>query len=268
MTYAVDSIWQVVGLNPEIMGMRNADQPGVLEAQRKQAAMTILATMFDSLRRFRKLVGRTRLSFIQRYFLGRTVRISGDDGYELVKLLGNKVIGEYEVVVSDAPTSPNQKQETWGIIQGILPAFQDMMTPEVAVMLLEFSPLPSKLVDGLKGLLAKPPPPQVVQQQQLAIAEGEAKVAKDEASAEASRAGAVLDLASAAEKALQAQVMQAQARIATELAGQQRPQMDDDEPLIEPTGPVAPQLPPPQAMPAPAETPQLRGPMMADERVI
>jgi hypothetical protein len=51
-------------------------QPGILEAQRKQAAMTILAILFDSLRRFRKQVGPIRLCLIQNFLAdGRLIRI-------------------------------------------------------------------------------------------------------------------------------------------------------------------------------------------------
>jgi hypothetical protein len=98
------------------------------------------------------------------------------------------MLGEYEVVLSDTPTSPNQKQETWGVPQGVLPMFKEMMTPEVAVMILEYSPLPTQLIDGLKTLAGKEPPPDVKAQEHIAIAAGRAKFAKDQASAEASRA--------------------------------------------------------------------------------
>jgi len=38
MEFAISSIRDVTGINLELLGMRDANQPGILEAQRKQAA--------------------------------------------------------------------------------------------------------------------------------------------------------------------------------------------------------------------------------------
>ena len=76
MEFGISSIRDVTGINLELLGMRDVNQPGILEAQRKQAAMTVLATLFDSLRRFRKRIGRVRLYLIQNYLAdGRLIRI-------------------------------------------------------------------------------------------------------------------------------------------------------------------------------------------------
>lgn len=260
LDFAIASIRDVMGINLELLGMRDANQPGILEAQRKQAAMTILATLFDSLKRYRKLIGRTRLAYIQKYLAdGRLMRISGEDGYQLVQLLQQDVLGEYEVIVSDAPTNPNQKDATWGVIQMIFPAIKDMLGPEEVLLFLEYAPLPTELVDALKKRLQEQgQAPEVQQQKQLAIAGEQAKVAKDQASAKASSAKAILDMANAAKTHLDTQLAVAQASIAATLAGQApRPALAPDAPVIEPIGPTAPMPAGPPPMPAPAEAPQL-----------
>lgn len=169
LQFAIGSIRDVVGINLELLGMRDANQPGILEAQRKQAAMTILATLFDSLRRYRKQVGRVRLFFIQNYLAdGRWIRINGPDGHKFEQLLRDKTLGTYDVIIDDAPTSPNQKEKSWGIIQMMLPAIRDMLTPELIVMILEYSPLPAKLVNSLKEMIKNPDP---AKQKQAQMAE-------------------------------------------------------------------------------------------------
>lgn len=178
LQFAIGSIRDVVGINLELLGMRDANQPGILEAQRKQAAMTILATLFDSLRRYRKQVGRVRLFFIQNYLAdGRWIRINGPDGRKFEQLIRDKTLGTYDVIIDDAPTSPNQKEKSWGIIQMMLPAIRDMLTPELIVMILEYSPLPAKLINSLKEMI-KNPDPEKAQQAKLAQAMAEAELQK------------------------------------------------------------------------------------------
>jgi hypothetical protein len=192
LEYAVESLWRVVGTNPEILGQQNNDQPGILEAQRKQAAMTILAKLFDSLRRFRKNVGRQRLWYIQNFISdGRIVRLLGDEGYKAVRLVRDKTIGKFDVIVDDAPTSPNMKDKTFGIIMQLLqtPAFGGgPLPPEIQTMILDYSPLPAKVVQSFKKIMDKPPPQEAVIAKQLELRGEAAKASKDEATAEKTKA--------------------------------------------------------------------------------
>lgn len=204
MGIGIDAIPQVTGINMELMGLRDAQQPGVLEAQRKQAAMTILATMFDSLKGFRMEVGKTRLHFIQNYLAdGRLIRIIGPNGHVAVKLMKDRVVGEYDVVVSDAPTSPNSREMVWAAIQPLIsnPRVQEMMTPEVVVALMEYIPgVPAQLISLFKEMIAQPNP-QAEQAAQLEFQgkvieneKGAAAAEKDRATAEKTRAQALLEM--------------------------------------------------------------------------
>jgi hypothetical protein len=153
MQFAITSIRDCTGINLELLGQKDINQPGILEAQRKQAGMTVLATLFDSLRRFRKYIGRIRLYLIQTYMSdGRLIRIMGPDGARSLPLIRDKTLGEYDVVVDDTPTSPNQKEANWAIIQPLLAIFKDqlMQNPKVFAEMLEYSPLPSRLVEMIK----------------------------------------------------------------------------------------------------------------------
>lgn len=185
MEFAVSSIRDVPGVNLELLGMRDANQPGILEAQRKQAAMTVLATIFDSLRRFRKMVGRIRLYFLQEVFSdNRLIRVVGPDGEKAVPMTKDKTAGKYDVIVDEAPTSPNQKEANWQIIMTILPAFKEQIaqSPELTIEIAKASPLPSALVDAIAATLTKPNP-QAEKQAQIAEAGAVAKIKRDEAAA-------------------------------------------------------------------------------------
>ena len=211
MEFAISSIRDASGVNLELLGMRDANQPGVLEAQRKQAGMTILATLFDSLRRFRKQIGRVRLHYIQNYLSdGRLIRIAKDDGTtEMIPLIRDEILGQYEVIVEDAPTSPNSKEQTWATLQQVLPAFKELLTPEAVITVLEYSPLPSKLIGAFKDMASKPNPEaetakKIAQAvEQIKMDREAAAAEKDRATAESTRVGSIIDLATAGVQAAQ-----------------------------------------------------------------
>ncbi|HEV8291441.1 MAG TPA: hypothetical protein VGP94_05940, partial [Tepidisphaeraceae bacterium] len=174
LQYAVQAIPQVTGVNFELLGQQDIQNPGVVEAMRKQAGMTVLATLFDSLRRYRKILGRMRLNVIQtRMSDGRIVRIVGQQYQGAVQLAKSVTAGEFDVTVDDAPTSPNQKEANWLVISQLLPIFKDqlMAQPEVLAMVLEYSPLPSQLVSAIKRIITQSQSDPQKQQEQQQIKE-------------------------------------------------------------------------------------------------
>lgn len=209
LEFAISSIKDSTGINLELLGMRDANQPGVLESQRKQAGMTILAPQMDSYRLFKKHIGKGRLHIIQDYFSdGRLIRIAGTDGsMQMVKLLRDRTSGDYEVVIAEAPTSPNVKEKTWETLEGMFPVLMPILdTPDAIGAVLDFSPLPSQLVQVLKVAVQKKyaqaqqsggPNPAAQMAQNLAIASAQAKMAKDRALAEQASSQATLNTAKA-----------------------------------------------------------------------
>ena len=155
MEFAVQSIPQVTGLSMELLGLAGRDQPNVLEQSRKRAGMTILASMFDSLRRHNKMRGRVLLYYIQTYISdNRLIRIMGEDGTEQYIKLAKEPEGvQYDIIVDEAPTSPNVKQETFAILMEIIPLALNAGLP-VPPELLDFMPLPSQLTEKWKEMLS------------------------------------------------------------------------------------------------------------------
>lgn len=163
-----EAINEVTGLSMEFLGTREVDQAGVLEYQRRQSSLNLLAELFNSLRRYRKRQGRELLYLIQKHLAdGRLIRIVGDEKAQYVPLVREQMADlEYDIIVDDAPNSPNEKDRTWQIIMQMLPIIKDMMTPEVAMEMLAISPLPASMVEKLKQKAAeaaqqpKPPSPE------------------------------------------------------------------------------------------------------------
>lgn len=147
-----DEVTQVTGLSPEFIGTREVTQAGVLEMQRRQSSLNLLASLFNSLRRYRKRQGKTMLYLIQNYLSdGRLVRIVGDDRAQYVPLTKEDAssAATYDIIVDDAPTSPNEKDKTWSILMELLPMVRDMMDPAMILEVLKYSPLPASMVEKL-----------------------------------------------------------------------------------------------------------------------
>jgi len=181
LEFAITSMAQVSGVNMELLGLVERDQPGVLEQQRKRSGYAILAVYFDSLRRYRKLQARTMLHYIQHYISdGRLIKIKGEDGYEqYVPLFRQADAIEYDVIVDEAPMSQNQKDLVWGMLLQMLPMLkQAPIPPQVWGELIKYSPLPSSVGDKLAAAISQPNPQQEQIKQQMAQLEVQHKAAQ------------------------------------------------------------------------------------------
>jgi len=153
MIFALDNVHEGTGINLELLGLANRDQPGVLEHQRKQAGITIIAPLFDGLRRYRKEQGRLLLHFIQTYLSdGRLIRITGQGQEKYVPLLRDPQVAKFDVVVDEAPTSPNMKEKVFGTLTELLPHIAKMGIP-IPPEILDYAPIPSVLALKWKEMI-------------------------------------------------------------------------------------------------------------------
>jgi hypothetical protein len=73
--FSLSSIRDVTGVSVEMLGLADREQPASLEYQRRQSAMTILASLFNGLRTYRKLQGKTMLEQLKLLPPGVLVRV-------------------------------------------------------------------------------------------------------------------------------------------------------------------------------------------------
>jgi len=163
LEFVVSTIRDVTGINLEVLGLADRDQAASLEAQRRQAAVTILATFFDGLRRYRKKQGRLLLDMIRHYISdGRLIRVVGEQGAKYIPLVRSEDVVKYDVIVDEAATSPNQKEATWAIVTQLMPTLTELGLPlAVWEQILKVSPLPASVVEKIIAALqeqAKQPP--------------------------------------------------------------------------------------------------------------
>lgn len=159
--FAIDAIPAVSGVNLEMIAQVQRDQPGVLEMQRKQQGMTVLAAFFNAKRRYQKEQGRLMLWMIQTFISdGRLIRIGGPENAKYVPLMKAPGVAEYDVIVDDAPSSPNMKERVWAGLMQMFPMLRGLpLPPSVWIEFMRYSPFPSTLVEKVSQLASQPPPP-------------------------------------------------------------------------------------------------------------
>lgn len=153
MQYAIDAINDAPGVSLELMGLTGRAQAGILELQRRQSGLTILATFFDSLRRYRKEQGRVMAYFIREFIAdNRLIRILGPEGHQYIPLMKDSVAFKYDVIVDDAPTSPNMKEKVFALLTEMMPTFMNAGIP-ITPELLDYAPLPESLIQNWKQFI-------------------------------------------------------------------------------------------------------------------
>lgn len=156
MQFAIGSLRDVTGVNIEAMGLADRQQAASLEYQRRQAASTILAPFFDGFRRYRKENGRLILDLMRQFLSdGRLVRVVGPDYEKYVPMLRDDDTLEYDIIIDESPSSPNQKEANWMILQQVLPILAKNASPGVITEFLRMSPFPESAVNDIKDAWEK-----------------------------------------------------------------------------------------------------------------
>ena len=171
IAFAIDSLPALDGLTPEAMGQVGRDQPGILEKMRKQAAMTVLACLFDARRLYHKRQGRTLLHYISQFFTpAQLSRITGEDlPDDLLSTLRAVDVRNYDVVVDDAPSSPNQKEFNLAVLESVIHQAPNI-APALAPAFIRNSPLTKdvqeEVLEAIGPLLSPESTPQFQQMSQ------------------------------------------------------------------------------------------------------
>lgn len=216
MEIAKNAMRDVTGINQELLGLADRQQPGVLEQQRKQAAYGILSPFFDALGSYRRRQGMVLLQLMRIYLPpSKLVRVVGDEGLaQYVPMALDKKTAEYDVIVDEAPNSPNQKAQIFQVILALLPMLQNADMPAAFWgEVLKYCPLPASLAQKIATMLteaeaaeqkaqaeaAEQQRQQQQQMMQLGMAKQQADIGKTESDTQKNQTAANLDMAKAFE---------------------------------------------------------------------
>ena len=217
---AVGTMRNVMGINLEMQGMAERNQPGIVENSRKQSAYSALASVFDRLKSYRKDKGRLQEDYIREYFSdGRLVRLAGPGGAEYVPLVRIPEQIEFGVRVDEQSTSPDNKARTAAMLPVIQGALGGQLPKEVIAEFIPYFDLPAQLQKRLQEMAAQPDEVAQLQAQmqqvlaqlelqakELEIKRTESEIVENLAQAKHNEAQVVSELAQAQERQSEAQL--------------------------------------------------------------
>ena len=185
----------LTGVSLELLGLTDKVQPGVLESQRKQAGISILAWAFDSAKSSRHHYGVVLADMVRTYLAdGReiyTKQKNPDGSQRVLSLTEENLPLESDVIIDDAPHSVNEKERVLVMLQQLLPAIEKLgVMPPVEI--LDYLPLPEVLTEKWKAQLTSKEAQQKGEQDQMLalqtamaeLRETLSRAAKNEASAQ------------------------------------------------------------------------------------
>ena len=204
---AVDAIADTSGVSLEMLGMANRNQPIGLEAARKDSGIAVLASFFDSLRRYRKIQAKVMAYYVREYIAdGRLVRILGKEGAKYIPLIKDKLAFDYDIEIDDAPSSPRVKERTFTVCLKLIEYAIQMGIP-VPPEVFDYAPIPNDLAQKWKELIvqkAQPTPEQESEQEKqktyqdmaamLSLLKSKTDIEKTESEIEKNTASAVKDI--------------------------------------------------------------------------
>lgn len=208
MQFAMNAMPETTGLNMEVMGMANRVQPGIVEQQRKQAAMTVLSWAFDSMRRYYHETGSIMAEYIRKYLAdGRLIRIAGEQSRQYIPLIREQINYDFDTIVDEAPHSTNQKERVFSYILEMLPYMKSAGMP-LPPEFFEYSPLPSDMVRKLMERMQPDPQQQQIQETlaKLEVADKQKDVEKTDAEIGKDKSATVLNEVRARREAQEGQV--------------------------------------------------------------
>lgn len=239
MSFALESLPMVTGINLEALGLANREQAGVLESQRKQAAYGILAPFFDSMRLYRREQGRILLSYLRHYIAdGRWIRLLGKGADAAIQLNKLPDSVSFDIIVDQAPTAPDVKQRTWESLVQLIPALLKAGVP-LPPDILDYTPLPTQLAQSWKQFVqqsqgqASPEQLQQMQEQMQKLQEENQKLQlalKDKSQEIQLKAAETEAELALKEKELQAKLAMQEAEMTGQLQLKQR-QLEADQAL-------------------------------------
>lgn len=143
---------EISGVNDAYLGIGKSGESGTAINLRQKQGFVTTSTIFDNLRRTKKMMGRRNIGLIQdHYTMPRAMRIIGEKDPLVINQSGFSDVtkGQYDCLVDEGENSPTFQLMQWEIVKEFAQLFPNSLPPEVV---LDAAPLPASMKDKIKQL--------------------------------------------------------------------------------------------------------------------
>lgn len=145
------AIADVSGVNVELLGASEGDQPGVTTQYRQTQGLMVLAPFFNAERRLRMKEHRLEIEYGRIYIAdGRIMQLSPLDGPVALPLFRQQMAVDYDLILDENPRNPNMKMAMWTEMTPILQIAIKAGLFGLIAKIFDYAPYPSSIIEEVK----------------------------------------------------------------------------------------------------------------------
>lgn len=148
---SVSAIPDVSGVNVELLGQSEGDQPGVTTQYRQTQGLTVLGPFFNAERRHRIKESKLLIEY-GRIFIadGRLMRLGSAEDAPAIPLFRDKMASDYDLILDENPRNPNMKMAMWTELIPVLQIAIKAGLFGLIAKIFEYSPYPTSIVKEIQ----------------------------------------------------------------------------------------------------------------------
>ena len=153
---AVKAIPDMVGVNVELLGASEGDQPGITTQYRQNQGLMVLAPFFNAERRLRMKEHRLEIEYGRLYVAdGRIVQLNPKDGPIALPMFRQQMAVDYDLILDENPHNPNLKLAMWMEMQPMLQVAIKGGLFALVAKIFDYAPYPSVIIEEAKKELMR-----------------------------------------------------------------------------------------------------------------
>ncbi len=151
LEHSLAAIPDVSGINVELLGQSQGDQPGITTQYRQTQGLTVMAPFFNAERRLRLKESRLLIEYGRRYIAdGRLMILGGSATAPAIPLFREQIATDYNLVLDENPRNPNMKMAMWTELIPVLQIAIKAGLFGLIAKIFDYAPYPESIITEIQ----------------------------------------------------------------------------------------------------------------------